>query len=206
MHKLFRQYKVMKDPIAIISADWLHKNFDMKVVVSIRHPAAFVSSLKIKGWKFDFETFLTQQELIDTHFGNFKSELSRLSHNEHSIVEEGALLWNIIYTRVLQYMSIYKNWFYLKHEDISAQPLVYYEKVLSYLDIPFCNEIRNMISETTSSSKNKNTLEVSLRDSLYRDSKENVSAWKDRLSSGETDFVRGYTESVWKNFYDDGDW
>jgi hypothetical protein len=206
VYKLSRPYKVMKDPIAIMSADWLYKNFDLKVVVSIRHPAAFVSSLKIKEWKFDFGQFLTQNELIDRHFADFRPELERMSIKEYPIVEQGALLWNIIYTRVLQYMDVYKDWYYLRHEDISSQPETHYEKLLNYLGIPFCEDIRNMIHETTSSKKNRNTIEVSLRDSLYRDSKENISSWKGRLSASESDFVHGYTQPVWKNFYGENDW
>ena len=34
---------VMKDPIALFSAEWLSTRFDMPVVVIIRHPAAFVA-------------------------------------------------------------------------------------------------------------------------------------------------------------------
>ena len=37
---------VMKDPLAFFSAEWLMQNFGMTVVVLIRHPAAFVASLK----------------------------------------------------------------------------------------------------------------------------------------------------------------
>jgi hypothetical protein len=39
---------VIKDPIAIMSAEWMYENFDLDIIVLIRHPAAFVSSLKVK--------------------------------------------------------------------------------------------------------------------------------------------------------------
>jgi hypothetical protein len=49
---------LLKDPIAALSADWLAKRFDMDVVILIRHPAAFVTSLMRMHWRFDFNTFL----------------------------------------------------------------------------------------------------------------------------------------------------
>lgn len=206
MHKIFRPYKLMKDPIAVMSADWLYRKFALKVVVSIRHPAAFASSLKVKGWKFDFRQFLTQRELIETHLAPYLPELQKMAEIEHPIVEQAALLWNIIYTRVEQYMNFHKDWLYLRHEDVSAQPEEYCKKVLAHLGIPFCRNIERMLLETTSGKNNRNTIEESLRDSVYRDSRENIKSWKHRLTASEADFVRGYTQPVWCNFYDESDW
>src|SRR5262249_14420834 len=45
---------LMKDPIALLSAEWLVETFDMDAVVLIRHPAAFAASLKRLGWKHSF--------------------------------------------------------------------------------------------------------------------------------------------------------
>ena len=42
----FRGYNpLIKDPIAIFSADWLADKYDMNVVVLSRHPLGFISSL-----------------------------------------------------------------------------------------------------------------------------------------------------------------
>src|SRR5690606_16487469 len=39
-----------KDPIAFMSAEWFYENMDAYIVISVRHPAAFVASLKVKYW------------------------------------------------------------------------------------------------------------------------------------------------------------
>ena len=65
LHKIRKDTPIVKDPIAVFSADWLSKTYDMNVLVMIRHPAAFCSSLKIKNWKFDFNNLLDQPLLID---------------------------------------------------------------------------------------------------------------------------------------------
>jgi hypothetical protein len=41
---------LLKDPIAVFSAEWLADTFDMNVVVMIRHPGGFAASLKRLGW------------------------------------------------------------------------------------------------------------------------------------------------------------
>jgi hypothetical protein len=196
----------MKDPIAIMSAEWLAANFDLKVIVSIRHPAAFASSLKIKGWKFDFSAFLAQHDLITRHLDSFTPEIERMANREYPIVEQAGLLWNMIYTRVSQYSKTHNDWLFVRHEDISSQPEANFEKLLTYAGIPYSDQIRDMIRKTSSATKNKNTIEESLRDSLYRDSRENVKSWKGRLTASEADFIRGYTRPVWSNFYDESDW
>ena len=45
---------IMKDPIAVLSAEWLAQVFNMDVICLIRHPAAFVYSLAKANWDFNF--------------------------------------------------------------------------------------------------------------------------------------------------------
>ncbi len=49
-----RARPLLKDPIAVFSSEWLASRFDAQVVVLIRHPAAFASSLVRLGWTHDF--------------------------------------------------------------------------------------------------------------------------------------------------------
>src|SRR5699024_11082686 len=58
---------LIKDPIACMSSEWLHNRFDMEVVIVIRHPAAFVASLKRLNWDFDLNELICQEELMQDH-------------------------------------------------------------------------------------------------------------------------------------------
>ena len=55
---------VLKDPIALFSADWIARRFGARVVVIIRHPAAFVASMRAANFVMNFEAF-RRQELAD---------------------------------------------------------------------------------------------------------------------------------------------
>ena len=63
-HRLCRSRPLVKDPTAFFAADWLAATFGMRVIILIRHPAAFASSLKRLHWHFDFNDFLAQPELM----------------------------------------------------------------------------------------------------------------------------------------------
>ena len=90
MHRLRKSTAVMKDPVAVFSAPWLARHFDMNVVVMIRHPAAFCSSLKKLNWKFDFNHFLVQPQLMrETRLAEFESEIRYFAENEQEIIPQG---------------------------------------------------------------------------------------------------------------------
>ena len=52
------QRLLIKDPFAVFSAPWFAKHLNSKVVITVRHPAAFASSLKRLNWPFDFQDLL----------------------------------------------------------------------------------------------------------------------------------------------------
>lgn len=73
---------LIKDPIAFFSAEWLAKRFDFKVIVMIRHPAAFVGSIKVKGWSFPFSHFLRQPSLLRGPLSKYKDEIYVFSNTK----------------------------------------------------------------------------------------------------------------------------
>jgi hypothetical protein len=64
---------LIKDPIALLSADWLHQMFGFNVVCMIRNPLGFVGSLKKAGWEFNFKDLFVQQELLKKRFSKFET-------------------------------------------------------------------------------------------------------------------------------------
>jgi len=89
---------LFKDPLALFSTEWLSKRFNMDVVILIRHPAAFVSSVKRMNWPaHDFSQFLKQPLLVRDHLYPFEKEIKDLVKNEHDVIDEGILLWKLFY-------------------------------------------------------------------------------------------------------------
>ena len=63
------QRVLIKDPFAVFSTPWFAKKLNCKVVVTVRNPGAFASSLKRLGWNFDFKDLLEGdlQHLVAVH-------------------------------------------------------------------------------------------------------------------------------------------
>src|SRR5262250_2445186 len=59
-----RAIPLVKDPLAVFSAEWLARRFDMRVIVMIRHPAAFACSIRRLNWRYNFSHFLQQPLLM----------------------------------------------------------------------------------------------------------------------------------------------
>jgi len=89
MHRLTNKTPVMKDPMAALSAPWLARRFDFTVLVMLRHPAAFCSSQKFKNWKFDFNNFLIQPNLLrDTSLGALEPEIRYYAENPQDVISQ----------------------------------------------------------------------------------------------------------------------
>jgi hypothetical protein len=205
-HRLRKNTAVMKDPVAVFSAPWLARHFDMSVVVMIRHPAALCSSLKILNWKFDFNHFLMQPQLMrETRLADFESDIRYFAENEQEIILVGALLWNCIYAVIDEYRMRYPGWLFLKHEELSMDPVDSFRKVYAELGLEFTTSVRTAIEE---SSGEQNPSEQARGDefSIRRNSRVNVLNWKSRLSDREILTIKERTSDVSRLFYSDLEW
>lgn len=192
------QRPLIKDPIAVMSAEWIYKTLNCDVVIAIRHPAAFIASIKIKNWEFDFKNFQEQNRLVQTYLKDFEYEIEEFSINKKDIIAQGILLWNTIYWTIHQYHKKYKDdWIFIRHEDLSVAPILEFEKIFNALQLQMEENNRNWIIETTSSLDKKG---------FKRDSRNNIKSWKNRLTKSEIDLIKKETEPVWKLYYTEKDW
>jgi hypothetical protein len=194
---------LVKDPIAIFSAEWLASTFDMQVVVTIRHPAAFASSIKQFNWSHPFSHFLDQPLLMQDHLYPFETELREYAKREHDVIDQAALLWRLIYHTVLKYQDNHYNWIFLRHEDLSTDPLFGFETLFNQLNLEFQEYVKNVIREH---SQSLNPSEPEDPYSIKRDSKANIWNWKNRLTESEIRRIRSQVEDISTAFYSDEDW
>lgn len=189
---------VIKDPFTLFSAEWIYQNYDWKIIVLIRHPAAFVASLKVKDWNFDFKNFKNQPNLLKVLPKEYVIMIFEYSETRKDIVDQGILLWNIIYHVVSQYQTKYFNqWYFIKHEDISMNPIEEFKKIFTFLQIKMDKKVEKFINFTAFSSTDND---------LIRNSEMNIHSWKTRLSNEDVSRVKIGTENVWRRFYSENDW
>jgi uncharacterized pyridoxamine 5'-phosphate oxidase family protein len=187
---------LIKDPLAIMSADWIYKKFHANVLIILRHPAAFVASVKVKKWYHPFEHFSDQEKLMQL-LTPYAKTIQEYQKTKPDLIDQGILLWNVIYYRVSQFQQKYPDWLYIRHEDLSRNPVDEFKKIFKKLHLQFDEQVKKKIIESTSAKE---------EDHLKRDSKKNISSWKKRLTEEEIDRIKKGTSGLWEKFYSEQDW
>jgi hypothetical protein len=204
---------VMKDPIALFSADWLATAFDMQVLVSIRHPAAFVASLKVANWtRFPFRHLLEQERLMEERLAPFRDAIAAAAAVQPDEIDGGILLWRIFHHQIAAYREAHPDWLFLRHEDLSADPEAGFRAVYAVLGLDFTPAVARGLARLSSGSAGG--LAGRLRDRtqvlhprrVTRDSRRNLASWKRRLAPAEIARIRRGTEAIAAQFYTDADW
>jgi hypothetical protein len=194
---------LLKDPLAVFSAEWLASTFNMNVVVMIRHPAAFVCSIKRLGWKHPFSHFLKQPLLVQDHLHPFMGEIKEYATNEHDIVDQGALLWNLIHHMIRKYQDRHADWIFVRHEDLSRQPLSGFSFLFDKLDLKFSPRIQEKIQKYSDARNPINSENPFL---IRRNSQAIVKKWQEELSKSQIARIRNKVENISERFYQDEDW
>lgn len=189
---------LIKDPIAFYSLPWLFNQFQADIIILVRHPAAFIASLKVKGWEFDFNNYLRQEKLMQDVLFLYRDQIEKLANKKHDIIDQGILLWNTIYYTVSQYKTSYPGWQFYRHEDISRDPISSFKKMYESLNLQFSEQIENEITKYCTNEKSS--------DQLIRNSRENIHKWKDRLTEKEISRIKEGTEDIYKIFYSEDEW
>lgn len=197
---------LLRDPMALFAAEWIAAKLDAQVVVLIRHPAAFVNSLIKANWRHSFSNFLEQPGLMAAHLSPFQSEMERFSGKESDIVEEGTLLWRITHHMIMKYKQAQPGWLYVRHEDLSRDPITHFDKIFNYLGLAYTSEVKRKIEEYTRRGNPIERLGKPWPAVARLDSRKNLNRWMDRLSAGQIARIREQSADVWPVFYTADDW
>jgi Sulfotransferase family len=193
---------LVKDPIALLSADWLAETFGMDVVVLIRHPAAFAASLKRLGWKHSFATFI-QDGRVPEVLQPYEAEIREQAASPGEIMAQAALLWRVLYNAVDGYRERHPGWSFLRHEDVSAEPIATFERLYAELGLEFTASARQSIARASASD---NPAELPTPHAVELDSAASLGRWRDDLTADEVETLRERTRDVWPRFYSEADW
>ena len=144
------------------------------------------------------------------YLGPFEEEINAYAKTKQDIIDQAILLWKIVYFTIHLYQQKYKKWIYLRHEDLSSNPLTEFRKVFSRLDIDFDNSVRKCIdvycSGTNASDTTKRGLLLQSSRAIKRNSKKNIVNWKKRLSEAEIEYIHNQVEYISRDFYSDSEW
>jgi len=205
---LFRVQKrrpLIKDPLALLSADWIARSFDCSVIVSTRHPVAFVSSLLRLGWRIDFANLRNQQQLMQ----------GLLKDSEEDVIEggrvgaddpllEAAYLWKILHRVIARYREERPEWIFLRYEDLARGPLKGFESIFAKFGLQYDGKVQKMI-EFLSGGDNPPDRATDARVTRVASSAYSEQSLR-RLSAEDCARVRSVVAPVSHLFYSDEEW
>jgi hypothetical protein len=201
--RLRKQRPLLKDPFAVFSSPWFADRLGCQVVITIRHPAAFASSLKRLNWYFKFEDLLSQPLLMSDLLGPVQKEMESIPAED--LIAQACLLWKLIYTVVLDFCEHDPGFLLVRHEDLSLEPLEGVQSLYRALGLTFTASAEKGILGS-SSSANPGELSASDVHGYKMDSRAGLHSWKRRLSREEIDRVAALTGEVASRYYPDVSW
>jgi hypothetical protein len=200
-----RRRPLVKEPHAVFSADWFLERLGADVVVTIRHPAAVVSSWKRLEWNFDFANLLQQPKLMRDRLEPMRAEMEAALSPQSDLVDRVALLWRVIYSVVGEYGPRSPYVHVVRQEDLSRDPLGGYAKLYGVLGLSFTTDAAKAVRASSSRDNPKETSVESPHETRI-DSRANLENWKQWLSKDEISRVRRITEETAFLFYSGLEW
>lgn len=193
---------LLKDPFACLASEYLHRHFGVSVIVLMRHPAAFVTSMLRLGHPSHLTDLLDQPALVEHHLQDVRRNVST---NDLTMVEQLATVWLCLYGVLQTFSARNPGMILLRHEDLSVDPEDVISSLYCQLDLPFTSKIRQTVREHT---RSDNPVDPTANQPhvLKRNSQENAVRWKGILSGKDVDTIRGITSPIARDYYADDSW
>lgn len=193
---------LIKDPIGFFSAEWMARRFAARVVIVVRHPAAWVDSFLRTDWCQPRERLRTQPELCAGLLKPFYDVL----HGEQEKgdrLQQTCTTWNMFMHVMRTYRESHPDWLFVRHEDLSVDPLAGFERLYRNLGLVYnegCRDVvrRHSLADSKSASY--------ARASVTRDSRLNLLRWRKNLTQESVKRIRELTSDFWPDFYSAEDW
>jgi hypothetical protein len=205
-HRLRGSRPLVKDPIAVMSAEWLARRFAVRPVVMTRHPAAFAGSLIRLDWpRFDLRNWLDQPLLLRDLLGPYEEVIRGFVQRPGDRLDEAILLWNVIHHVIAVFQDRHPEWSFLRHEDLSEEPVKGFRALYDELDLEW-DPVAEAAIVRSSTDPGRGEVPTYLHRSVRRESRIARWTWRYRLTPDEQDRVREGTASVAAGWYGQEDW
>ncbi len=197
---------LIKDPTALMSAQWLAEALDAEVVIVIRHPAGYVSSIRRMGWRYDLNNLLEQPDLTHAYLGPLEEAIRHhITHHESDALGEAILFWKVCCRVASLLRQKHPHWQIVRHEDLSRDPVDAFRNLYDSLSLPYNTDIQAHIQRCTSADHPVEA-DPGRTHHLNRNSRRNMTIWKQRLSDDDILRIRNESRDIADAFYSDDDW
>lgn len=175
------QSVLVKDPTAPLIADWVAERFNARILVLIRHPCGFASSIEKLEWQVRLDYLLRQEALMSDYLWPYEDVLHRAKNDKW---EQLGAFWAAVHWVLQKQAERNDGWHKIKYEDLCNDPRNSFNTLIEELGLEGDSKI-NTLLERKSAFGNDDP------GSTNRLSEEMPEIWRQRLSEGAIDAVMG---------------
>jgi hypothetical protein len=192
---------VVKDPFALLALGSMQPRITRRpVIVSVRHPGAWVMSLSRMSWPAgqELNALIAQRDLYDRFLADLLPVRDWTTADD---ITAGALAWRCLYGMLLEQVRAGAVALVVPLESFSHDPVTVMRLMFGTLGLSQPEDLESLAAEYTKSDTvvpDDRTKHV-----LQRDSKALSGAWRGRLTKAETSTIRSITEPVYAELYPD---
>jgi hypothetical protein len=198
-----RRRPLLKDPLAVFASEWLAREFDLGVVVAVRHPAAVASSRRGLGWRFEFEHLIGQPQFMDLLPASYRAELESLCADpSRDIIDESAMLWKLVYWFVEERLHARERHIVVRHEDLCRDSAGQFESLYGQLDLRFDRSVADVVDEYSSAADSTDPARTDVR----RNSPDLIDRWREELDPSEVSRIRHRVGDIANLHYSSHEW
>lgn len=142
------QRYLLKDPMASLGSEYLHREYDFDVVVIMRKPLPTIASMRRLGLVHSLEELANQEKLRELYLP--EEVLGHLGQ-ELTLLERQALLWTAINAVLQSFVERNSRFIVVQHHALATRPVKELSKLYKKLDLAFTPAIKSKVEEYTSS-------------------------------------------------------
>ncbi|MEP0201390.1 MAG: sulfotransferase [Halioglobus sp.] len=174
---------LVKDPTAVLMTDWISHRTHADVLIIVRHPCGFASSISALDWNLNVDHLRVQENLMQDFLGPYEDLLIRARNDPWLTL--GAY-WSAIHVVLFEQLQTNRDWQVCKYEEMCRDPLGQFSIISEKLGFNVPRGNWNMLEKST-------TTQHYSRDpgSTRRESARMPDKWRKMLSPHQIDAVEG---------------
>jgi hypothetical protein len=184
---------LVKDPIALLAAEWLAREFSMRVVLLVRQPRGVVSSLlRFPDMITPPSVFVEQPALLAMLPDGLRRGLEAVGDDAPAI-DRAILQWRILNYVAHLYRTRCPDFLVVPYEDLARDPVTRFSWLCQQLAIPFTVSMKTSVEHFSQASNPSETNHPGI---LKRNSRAASQSWKHRLTAEQVAYVDQHCADV----------
>lgn len=188
---------IWKDPLACFTADYVSKQHDVEVLLTLRNPWAVAASFKRMEWAFDLSDISTRlsQAGIDG-----RNTLPLIGGQVHNSVANAGVLWATIYSVLAKWATTNARIHIANLDEILADPILAYARIYQVLNLEWSDRVSKKINEFYRTTTARIVPKHKKAHDQTRDIRKVNDYWRGILTEEECDFITNLVAPYWEKF------